>query len=110
MTALPNTYWMRVTEVLCPRCVEHGRHKLQPAFLHELTLNDGEQSVHALFCFAKHCRFNEIRAQTGPGHEQVLTLRLQLGRTKRRLWRERLTAACVVGTLVAFVLLTTALS
>lgn len=108
MTALPNTYWMRLTEVLCPRCVEHGRHKLQPAFLHELTLNDREQSVHALFCFAKHCRFNEIRAQTGPGHEQVLTLRLQLGRAKRRLWRERLTAACVVGTLVASVILTTA--
>ena len=109
MTQLPSTYWMRTTEVLCPRCVTAGRHHLQPTYLHEITLNDGEQSVHVLFCFAKHCRFNEIRAQTGPGHEQVLTLRLQLGRAKRRLWRERLTAACVVGLLVAVVLLTTVL-
>lgn len=109
MTALPNTYWMRLTEVLCPRCVEHGRDKLQPAFLHELTLNDGEQSVHALFCFAKHCRFNEIRAQTGPGHEQVLTLRLQLARMKRRLWSERFTAACIFAILVSAVIIALAL-
>ena len=97
MTNLPNTYWMRLTEVLCPRCVQAGRHKLEPAFLHEVTLNDGEQSVHVLVCLAKHCKFNAIRAQTGPGHEQVLTLRLQLKRAEFKLWRERIIGASVFG-------------
>jgi|GEM_PF-3815790 len=97
MTQLPSTYWMRMTEVLCPRCVTAGRHHLQPTYLHEITLNDGEQSVHVLFCFAKHCRFNEIRAQTGPGHEQLMTLRLQLTRVRAQLARERVGAACALG-------------
>ena len=109
MTTLPSTYWMRLTEVLCPRCVQAGRDKLQPVFLYELTLNDGAQSVHALFCFAKRCQFNEIRAQTGPGHEQVMTLRLQLKRAELRLWRERIIGACVVGVLVAAVVIIAAL-
>jgi hypothetical protein len=109
MTTLPANYWMRLTEVLCPRCVKAGRDKLEPAYLHELTLNDGEQSVHALFCFAKHCRFNEIRAQTGPRHEQVMTLRLQLKRAEMRLWRDRLLCGCVIGALVAAVVIVAAL-
>lgn len=105
MTSLPNTYWMRLTEVLCPRCVQTGRDKLQPAFLQEITLNDGTQSVHALCCFAKHCRFTEIRAQTGPGHEQAMMLRLQVKRAELRLWRERLLGAVIIGLLVAAVVI-----
>ena len=103
MTSLPNAYWMRLTEVLCPRCVQAGRDKLEPAYLHEVTLNDREQSVHALLCFSRHCRFDEIRAQTGPGHEQVMTLRLQLKRAEFRLQAERLLGAAAIGLLVVTV-------
>jgi len=60
MTALEKQHAFRLTLTPCPRCKHRGKQPGGPSFLHELTLADGIQNVHALMCRRPQCGYGEI--------------------------------------------------
>jgi hypothetical protein len=62
MTRLEPQHSYRATLTRCPRCEgQPGSRAWGPTWLHELTISDGLQSVHALLCRRPSCDFAEIR-------------------------------------------------
>ena len=70
MTALEKQHAWRSTTTVCPRCAaQPGSHAWPKSWLHELTIVDGNQAVHAVLCRRPSCGFAEIiglRADTTP--------------------------------------------
>lgn len=60
-TALEKQYTNRITLTACPRCKRQPGTKEWPtSWLNELTIADGRQSVHAIWCRRPSCAFVEI--------------------------------------------------
>jgi len=60
MTALEKQHAFRFTLTPCPRCTQRGHQAGGTSFLHEFTLADGIQNVHALICRGPQCSYGEI--------------------------------------------------
>jgi len=61
MTTLEPQHTYRVTLTPCPRCKRQPGSQAWPtAWLQEVTIADGVQSVHALLCRRPSCAFAEI--------------------------------------------------
>lgn len=61
MTSLQAQHSYRVTLTPCPRCkLQPGSQAWPVAWLQEVTIADGVQSVHALLCRRPSCGFAEI--------------------------------------------------
>lgn len=63
MIALEQQHTYRITLTRCPRCKAQPDSQAWggPTWLHEVTILDGVQSVHAVLCRRPVCGFAEIR-------------------------------------------------
>jgi hypothetical protein len=107
MTILAKQHTYRITLTRCPRCKAQPNNQAWggPTWLHEVTILDGVQSVHALLCRRPSCNFAEIRGLICAGTMSVRRpswLRVAISRHPLTFAAAAVVNGLAVGFVVAF--------
>ena len=108
MTALEKQHTYRITLTRCPRCKAQPDSQAWggPTWLHEVTILDGVQSVHAVLCRRPACGFAQIcglRCADAPVAQRRSWLRATISRYPLTFAAAAVVDGIAVGVIVALI-------